>query len=46
MFSLGVFQAFSKIVNDNAITREANRSTKSPELLAKYCDLLLRKGFV
>lgn len=29
---------------DNAVTRVASSSSKSPELLAKYCDLLLKKS--
>ncbi|KAH9634721.1 hypothetical protein HF086_015594 [Spodoptera exigua] len=28
----------------NAVTKAANSSSKSPELLAKYCDLLLKKS--
>ncbi|KAF2072212.1 hypothetical protein CYY_006478 [Polysphondylium violaceum] len=33
--------ACHKIFNDNHITKN---TTKSPELLAKYCDILLKKG--
>ena len=29
------------MVNENVVNKN---STKSPELLAKYCDLLLKKG--
>jgi hypothetical protein len=36
-----VLQACRKIVNENPVTKN---STKTPELLAKYCDLLLKKG--
>lgn len=32
---------YRKIVNENSLSKT---STKSPELLAKYCDLLLKKG--
>jgi hypothetical protein len=28
------------------VTQTAGSTTKSPELLARYCDTLLRKGFV
>ncbi|UJR37529.1 hypothetical protein I4U23_030231 [Adineta vaga] len=37
-------KACSKFINDNAVTQEAKRSTKSSELLSRYCDILLRKG--
>ncbi|CAF0864931.1 unnamed protein product [Rotaria sordida] len=36
--------ACSKFINDNAVVRDAQKSTKSSELLARYCDLILRKG--
>lgn len=29
-------------INENAVTLKANTSKKTPELLAKYCDILLR----
>jgi cullin 1 len=45
-YTVALDKAFSKLINDNAVTREANRSSKSPELLARYCDALLRKGFI
>ncbi|GBP29936.1 Cullin-1 [Eumeta japonica] len=35
--------AFS-IGTSNAVTKVANSSSKSPELLAKYCDILLKKS--
>lgn len=38
------FQACGKFINTNLVTRKANASSKSPELLAKYCDLLLKKS--
>merc|ERR1739844_365507 len=31
-------------INNNSVTKKANASSKSPELLAKYCDLLLKKS--
>jgi hypothetical protein len=37
-------QACRRFVNKNAVTEEAKSSTKTPELVAKYCDSLLRKG--
>lgn len=29
-------------INENAVTLKAKTSKKTPELLAKYCDMLLR----
>ncbi len=40
---LNIFKACGKFINNNSITRMASSSSKSPELLAKYCDLLLKK---
>lgn len=37
-------QAMAKFVNSNAVTKLAKTSRKSPELLAKYCDNILRKS--
>lgn len=37
------FQACGRFINNNAVTKLANSSSKSPELLARYCDLLLKK---
>lgn len=37
-------QACGRFINSNAITKMANSSSKSPELLAKYCDSLLKKS--
>merc|ERR1712223_645197 len=31
-------------INNNAVTKHASQSSKSPELLAKYCDILLKKS--
>jgi len=40
-FVAALDKACRKIVNENPINKN---TTKSPELLAKYCDLLLKKG--
>lgn len=37
-------KACRKFINNNGVTRAANMSSKSPELLARYCDLLLKKS--
>lgn len=37
-------KACGRFINVNAVTKLANSSSKSPELLAKYCDLLLKKS--
>lgn len=34
-------KACRTVVNENSVNKD---STKSPELLAKYCDFLLKKG--
>merc|ERR1719346_263216 len=39
-----LFQACGKFINNNAVTKHASQSSKSPELLAKYCDILLKKS--
>ena len=36
-------QACGRFINNNAVTRMAQSSSKSPELLARYCDSLLKK---
>lgn len=41
-FVAAMDKACGKFINKNSITDSSN-STKSPELLAKYCDLLLKK---
>ncbi|OTF79274.1 cullin-1-like protein, partial [Euroglyphus maynei] len=41
-FVAALDKACGKFINKNAVTDNSN-STKSPELLAKYCDLLLKK---
>ena len=38
-----LFQACGRFINNNSVTKMANSSSKSPELLARYCDLLLKK---
>ncbi|GIY55130.1 cullin-1 [Caerostris darwini] len=43
-FVAALDKACGKFINNNAVTRLANSSSKSPELLAKYCDLLLKKS--
>lgn len=44
----GFVQALDKactaFINSNQVTELAKNTTKSPELLARYCDLLLRKS--
>jgi cullin 1 len=37
-------KAFTAFINKNAVTELAKSTTKSPELLARYCDSLLRKS--
>ncbi|CAF4819624.1 unnamed protein product [Rotaria sp. Silwood1] len=36
--------ACSELINNNAVTQAAGTTTKSSELLDRYCDTLLRKG--
>ena len=43
-FVAALDKACGKFINANAVTKAANSSSKSPELLAKYCDLLLKKS--
>ncbi|KAL1450969.1 hypothetical protein WDU94_003271 [Cyamophila willieti] len=44
-FIAALDKACGKFINNNAITRISNNnSSKSPELLAKYCDILLKKS--
>ena len=44
-FVASLHKACSKFINDNAVTKAAKAAwSKSPELLAKYCDLLLKKS--
>ncbi|VDK86282.1 unnamed protein product [Litomosoides sigmodontis] len=37
-------KACTSFINRNSITKKANNTSKSPELLARYCDLLLKKS--
>jgi len=43
-FVASLDKACGKFINVNPVTRAANSSSKSPELLARYCDLLLKKS--
>ncbi|KAJ8306967.1 hypothetical protein KUTeg_015051 [Tegillarca granosa] len=43
-FVAALDKACGRFINSNYITKTANSSSKSPELLAKYCDLLLKKS--
>ena len=43
-FVASLDKACGKFINNNSVTKRANASSKSPELLAKYCDLLLKKS--
>merc|ERR1712001_407803 len=43
-FVASLDKACGKFINLNSVTKKANASTKSPELLAKYCDHLLKKS--
>ena len=42
-FVASLDKACGKFINNNSVTRP-NASSKSPELLAKYCDHLLKKS--
>lgn len=43
-FVAALDKACRKFINNNKVTQEAKSSNKSPELLTKYCDLLLKKS--
>lgn len=43
-FVAALDKACGKFINSNAVTAASKNSSKSPELLAKYCDLLLKKS--
>ncbi|XP_048579613.1 cullin-1 [Nematostella vectensis] len=43
-FVAALDKAFGKFINSNAVTKQAQASSKSPELLARYCDSLLKKS--
>ena len=43
-FVAALDKACGRFINNNSATKSASSSSKSPELLAKYCDLLLKKS--
>ncbi|KAI0240880.1 Cullin-1 [Lamellibrachia satsuma] len=43
-FVAALDKACGRFINNNVVTKLANSSSKSPELLARYCDLLLKKS--
>ena len=43
-FVAALDKACGKFINTNCVTRKSNQNSKSPELLAKYCDILLKKS--
>lgn len=43
-FAAALDKACGKFINKNAVTDAAKSSSKSPELLARYCDILLKKS--
>ncbi|XP_031637973.1 cullin-1-like [Contarinia nasturtii] len=43
-FVAALDKACGKFINTNAVTTTSKNTSKSPELLAKYCDLLLKKS--
>jgi len=43
-FVAALDKACGKFINNNVVTRPPSSSSKSPELLAKYCDILLKKS--
>ncbi|KAK6634540.1 Cullin-1 [Polyplax serrata] len=43
-FVAALDKACGRFINSNSVTRQGNSSSKCPELLAKYCDLLLKKS--
>lgn len=44
LFVTSLEKACRTFVNNNAVTAAAKSTSKSPELLAKYCDSLLKKS--
>uniref|UniRef100_A0A4W3HIG7 Cullin 1a n=1 Tax=Callorhinchus milii TaxID=7868 RepID=A0A4W3HIG7_CALMI len=42
-FVAALDKACGRFINNNAVTKMAQSSSKSPELLARYCDSLLKK---
>jgi cullin 1 len=43
-FVASLDKACGRFINNNAVTKKCNSSSKSPELLARYCDILLKKN--
>lgn len=43
-FVAALDKACGKFINNNSVTKQAHSSSKSPELLARYCDSLLKKS--
>lgn len=43
-FVAALDKACGKFINQNAVTIASQSASKSPELLAKYCDILLKKS--
>lgn len=43
-FVASLDKACGKFINSNAVTSNTKNTSKSPELLAKYCDILLKKS--
>lgn len=43
-FVAALDKACGKFINNNAVTKIVSSASKSPELLARYCDLLLKKS--
>jgi cullin 1 len=43
-FVASLDKACGRVINNNAVTKKCNSSSKSPELLARYCDILLKKN--
>ncbi|CAG0897301.1 unnamed protein product, partial [Darwinula stevensoni] len=43
-FVASLDKACGRFINNNSVTRAAGNSSKSPELLARYCDILLKKS--
>ena len=41
-----ISQACGRFVNSNAVTHGPKASSRSPELLARYCDSLLKKRYI
>merc|ERR1712012_1301806 len=43
-FVASLDKACGKFINNNAVTKHASQSSKSPELIAKFCDQMLKKS--